>query len=687
MAFPTSYTFKSVELNGNTYSIPTADQGIDDLNSATSTWAHRKGNTPVQTNIAVNESVFTLNINIRAIRGETGAQYQAKIDELRALFDTRDPAFYPLYRKQPHESAYRYLSVAPREVAVNRLERRVSVTLETADKIWQDSVAYTQSITLWEDAPRTETMTVAYAGTIPADVVSIDIKALTPGSDGPTPLYFREVTVYSTGNGVAGSVIGFPLKVADGWDTSAEVAAGKMRSDGLDISVTLGGVDLRRIIDGTETARSVWAMPHTWPTYTPSKLIDGPDVGVPSDPALNHRSLTATDTKAYIDWAWNSNLPGDFPSSGKFMIDDEIISYTGTMTWHNTLDPNYHLGDPLILIVTGLTRGVDGTVAASHTRYSPIKMPVVLRINYGYAVDWELVRNNNLNGWPLIDYAQSTNSTWIQTDTYDNNPTTRPWAWRMDADFYAPTYSDEYIEALPLDQQHHALWSRRLKSGVKRHDRLRFNPPSSGRSVSHIRLKMTLFCHLALAPTVARLMTSYGNQAAQEAILATMSTNSTDPAGVAVDTGFIEIGDTPGLFYFVRLDHYNNSLSTPKIQIRLDEFHAKMDQRIWNSVPSVGALGSERGPGTGEYPVHLTIKNTADTANAQTFTLDTKMANNNIVTVSPEERAVSSPLALGEVSYTNPTWLRLVPGTNPIVFTAPPGAGQVLVTITWRERY
>src|SRR5262245_36281247 len=137
-ALLTSFLFKSVELNdGVTYSIPLADQGLDDPNSTDATWAYRKGTTPVQTKLEIKEGVFTLNINIIARSGETGAQYQAKIDTLRKLFDTRDPAFYQLQRKLPHESTYRYLSVAPREVAINRLERRASIIFQTADKTWQ----------------------------------------------------------------------------------------------------------------------------------------------------------------------------------------------------------------------------------------------------------------------------------------------------------------------------------------------------------------------------------------------------------------------------------------------------------------------------------------------------------------------------------------------------------------------
>src|SRR4051794_37186685 len=131
MALLTSFLWKGVELNnGTTYGIPLADQGLDDPNSADATWAYRKGTVPVQTAHSIKEGVFTLNINIIARHGETPAQYQAKIDQIRAIFDTRDPAFYQLQRKLPHEATYRYLSVAPREVSINRLERKVSITFQ-----------------------------------------------------------------------------------------------------------------------------------------------------------------------------------------------------------------------------------------------------------------------------------------------------------------------------------------------------------------------------------------------------------------------------------------------------------------------------------------------------------------------------------------------------------------------------
>src|SRR5215212_6755603 len=129
MAALTSFLWKTVELNdGNVYGIPLADQGLDDPNTADATWAYRKGTVPVQTAHSIKEGVFTLNLNIIARHGESAAQYQAKIDQLRVIFDTRDAAFYQLQRKLPHESTYRFLLAAPREMAINRLERKVSIT-------------------------------------------------------------------------------------------------------------------------------------------------------------------------------------------------------------------------------------------------------------------------------------------------------------------------------------------------------------------------------------------------------------------------------------------------------------------------------------------------------------------------------------------------------------------------------
>ena len=157
MALLTSFLWKGVELNdGVLYGVPLADQALDDPNSSDATWAYRKGTVPVQTKLEIKEGVFTLNINILARAGETAAQYQAKIDQLRAIFDTRDPAFYQLQRKMPHEATYRFLNAAPREVAINRLERRAVVTFQTADKSWQDAALKTATMTLFAGAGRTD---------------------------------------------------------------------------------------------------------------------------------------------------------------------------------------------------------------------------------------------------------------------------------------------------------------------------------------------------------------------------------------------------------------------------------------------------------------------------------------------------------------------------------------------------
>ena len=71
----------------------------------------------------------------------------------------------------------------------------------------------------------------------------------------------------------------------------------------------------------------------------------------------------------------------------------------------------------------------------------------------------------------------------------------------------------------------------------------------------------------------------------------------------------------------------------------------------------------------------LTIQNISDGGNPQAFQVYTRMATNQTVTVDAGERSVSG-MSLAECSYANPTWLRLVAGTNTLRFTGTTGAGQ-----------
>lgn len=677
MPFNTSYLWKGVELNDDiNYLIPLADLSLDDPNSVDATWAYRKGTTPVQTNLSIKEAVFVLNISIKAAYGETATQYQAKIDALRKVFDPRDPQFYQLQRRMPHEQYYRYLLAAPREVHVDRMGRKASVTFQTADKTWQDLTLQTAQITLFDTAARTENMVVNYAGNFPAEPV-VTIKALTVGSDGPVPLYYRDVTVYTAGAGQGGWPVSNPVLIATGWNTSSLVSAGKMRADGLDITVALAdGTQLARYIGGTQTARKIWVKPHTWPAFASAVSYKGPDNGNPADPPQTRRSLLAADTVLYI----GVNANDTWQQSGKLALDNEIIAYNSVTVISNALG-----SQQLRLTLSG--RGQDGTVAADHLQYTRVKRPTNLRISYGYAAGYQQAIYNDLNGWPLIDYETSTNGEWVQTDTYDPNPINRPWTWRPDWDV-TPLRTWENVIAAPEDQQHLALYGQYEAGSANStaHQRLMLPAPGvAARELTHIRLKLTLKGGGAGYPSITVRLMRYSTTGATRELWNYTHNSASE---LQVDTGYIDalVGMmSPIAYYFIRLDNAAPGAQTRNV--RLDEFHAKLDNGGGGAdYPIFTALGSEGGLGLGEYPVFLSVRNLSDGGNPQTFQVFTRMSTNQTATVDAGERSVSG-ISLAECTYTNPTWLRLVAGSNTLQFSGPQGAGQMLVTVQWRERY
>lgn len=674
MAFLTSYLFKNVELNdGINYAVPLADQGLDDLNSVDATWAYRKGAVPMQTQLTIKEGVFNLNINI--LPQATAAAWEAKLTQLKQIFDTRDPVAYAFYRKLPHEQSYRYLLVSPREFVVNRLERKVVVTLQTADKSWADATEHDSQITLFEGAPRDETLTITYDG-LTAYEPTITIKAVSPGSDGPQPLYYREVALYSVGSGGAGYIVGNPVLLVSGWNTNAEVGAGKMRSDGLDITVTLpDGSQVPRYIGGTQASRKVWIKPTSWPAYVNGCAIYGPGAG----DTVNGYALTDTDTVLYLNiYGYDS-----WTATGKVMLDSEVIAYSAVA-------PISVENGTVTLKLTLSGRGQDGTSAADHTLYTPVKRPVVLKVGYGYAGGYAQTIYNNLNGWPLINYETSSNSLWVQDDTYDPNPTNRPWVWRGERD-PAPLRTWESVVAKPETQTRLALYGTYVAGAANStlHERLILPVPGySSRTLDYIRLSLTLKGGAGTYPAITvrlmKLRRGYGT--GSEECKELWSYTHSSGAEAVIDTGWVFTDQRwwPGTHYFLRLD--GAAPGTEVRNLRIDQFQMQLDIDYWAYYPIAGALGSEKGVGTGEYPVTLDIQNLDDAGNPQVFRVYTRMSNDQEVTIDCANRTATGML-LNECTYYNPIWLRLVPGTNRIKFTGTTGAGQMLATITWKDRY
>ena len=419
----TSYRYRGVELNDDiNYLVPLAELNLDDRQTAEENWVYRDAQTPLPTGITLREGVTVLNLYIRA---SSTADFNTKLNALYQLFDTRDPAYYRLERKFPHEQYYRYIEVAPRQFTVNRLERKVSITLYTPERAWKDDTWNEQTWTLFNGPSRTIDVSLTYDGFSPVEPV-VEVKALTIGSDGPVPLYYRTVDVWTADTA---TVVGSPVLIASGWNVQSLISAEKMRSDSLDISVTLpDGTALNRLVVGADTARRVWVKPAVWPRIPKVRLAE---------------SITNVASSITIRSLDGQSLTNYLPNSATIAIENEQITYTGF-----TLVANYANGDQAVTLLN-CQRGVGGTTAAGHGGLPTmrIKFRTQLRINYGYAPAYvNTYMLNDFSGWPLLDYEVSTNTSWVQTDANNRAATEgdQTLVWSVARDVQKAQSASEY---------------------------------------------------------------------------------------------------------------------------------------------------------------------------------------------------------------------------------------------------
>ena len=93
---------------------------------------------------------------------------------------------------------------------------------------------------------------------------------------------------------------------------------------------------------------------------------------------------------------------------------------------------------------------------------------------------------------------------------------------------------------------------------------------------------------------------------------------------------------------------------------------------------------TQRGYGVDEFPVVMDWLNYNDTATPK-FSIWPKLLINQTATFDGANYEVTNAL-LPECSYSNPTWLRLVPGYNEIHVTGVTGIGQVLIKFKWKNK-
>ncbi len=691
-----SYLWRGTDLNDATnYLVPLADTAFDDRNSADTGYAYRKGDVPVATSLTIKEGSFVLPINIVAT---TDANFRTKLATLKALFNPADAAFYSFGRRLRTESVYSTIQARPTAFAVDIIQRRLIVTMTTPDRAWLFPTVRTATGDFFVSGGGTATLSVTYAGLTPVEP-TITITALVAGSDGPRPLFYRDVVVYTQG---AHHIVHDPLLLVTGWSTTALVAATKMRSDGLDITVEhLDGTPIPRYIGGTAASRKVWIKPDSWPQRFDVVLVAPPTwdpMAFPEDPML-----TSGATKMYV----SVTPPGvdalaataDFPSSGTVYVDNEAITYSG-VKWLNSNLSHYTEAE-----LTITARGALGTTAAAHYSYVRVRMPTTVRVRYGYATGYLAFFHNNLINWPLLDYENSDNTQWTQVQTWSPILNHTQWAhtrnWVGESKIQTATnrpYTGESLTAGYNGSNSAVVDKSKIVGGITGNpnatlsngwQRLLLRLPSVGRKISTMKLTMTLKGGASGATGRVKALfnvvrANIGNPTAQntEIVETLWTATQLTSTPTSVNTGFVSLNSFSQPVQGVALDLFHaapgNVLVTHLI---LDKVEMTLDTE-YAGYPVAGALGSEGGG----FSVHLSaLYNATDTQTSLRFNLATLMAVNDVATIDCLNRTVVGAL-VKEVAYQNPTWLRLLPGANTITIVAPASSGKIRVALSWYDK-
>lgn len=693
MTFLSSVRWRGVELNdGVNFLLDTRESTLDDPNPAEATYATRKDATPVLMGATLRETTIVLNINIRAV---SSSDLDAKIQQLRRIFNPAELKEYKLERRLPHEQYHKYVMAAARAIHFNRAQRKCSVTLQAADMTWQDSAEQTHTALLF-DGTFNENIVVNYTGNLPVEPI-LEVTAKTPGSDGPAPLYYRDISFWYW---APERVANFPLKLVENWNVSSLISDGKMKSDYTDVSITIAG----RIVPHTIVERSsgvidIWALPAYVNTIAVATL---------------HSSTrgAAYDVQLPAAWGPGSKVKfsvnrGTLPSTATVKIGNEFITYN---------NPVQSTQAAYIYEVTITARGVYSSTVEDHYTWSPVMFADTARVSYGYALGYERRYPQQWGGpWPDIDYVNSTNGEWRYTTNRTRQffevtgaPLTS-YNW-----FAAPAVNPrprETLEMISLSDPTYRNFAGLVStypapfSGVGNVQRLALEQPGgqSQRRISFLRVVFELTGGPnASAPGFTVVLSKvrlgstgsvdFGKPNEYKTELWRYTHNTTGTA--TVDTGYIWTNNwnaAPSHFVIEIPDAPVGSSN--RMLLRVKEFYIRWDgygtTEYYDNLhwPHAGALGSERGIGTGEFPVYLNVRNLTDTDQTSPFTIAARMADETTGVIDCQAHTVTGAISLEEVSYKKSNWLRLLPGNNTIQFSSGAGTGQVEVKLRWRNRY
>lgn len=693
MAFLSSVRWRGVELNdGVNYLLDTRESTLDDPNPVEATYATRKDATPVLTGAFLRETTIVLNINIRAVNA---ADLDTKIQQLRRIFNPADLKEYKLERRLPHEQYHKFVMAAVRAINFNRTQRKCSVTLQVADMTWQDSAEQTQTILLF-DGTYNETLVVNYTGNLPVEPI-LEVKAKTPGSDGPTPLYYRDILLWYWS---PERLVNFPTKLIENWNVNSLISAGKMKSDYSDVSVTFAGRTVpHTIVERSTGVIDLWILPAYANTIAVAKL----------DPGTRGAAM---DIQLPASWGPGAKVRftvnrGTLPSTATVKIGNEFITYNNPV---QTTQASY------VYEVTITARGVYNSVVENHYAWSPVLFADTARVSYGYALGFERQYPRQWGGpWPDIDYINSTNAEWRYTtnrtrqffDVTGTPLTSYNW-------FAAPVIRPrprETLEMISLSDSVYRNFSGLVSTypasfnGTGNVQRLVLEQPGgqSLRRISYLRIIFELTGGPnAAAPGFTVVLSKvrisspgssdFGKPNERKDELWRYRHNTTGT--VTVDTGYIFTNNwnaTPSHFVIEIPDAPVGSNN--RMLLRIKEFYIRWDgygsTEYYDNLhwPYAGVIGNERGIGTGEFPVYLNVRNLSDTDQTSPFTIAARMANETTGFIDCQAHTVTGAISLEEVSYKKSNWLRLLPGFNIIEFSSGAGTGQVEVKLRWRNRY
>lgn len=684
MAFLSSVRWRGVDINdGVNYLLDTRESALDNPNPTEATFAPRKDATPVLLGAVLRETTLTLNINIRAA---TAQELDARVLQLRQIFNPGELKEYLLERRLPHEQYYKTISASVRSVEINRAMRRCTVTLQTADMTWQDGTEQSQTILLFDAASTTEDIAVPYSGNLAVEPI-IELTAETAGSSGPTPLYYRDLNLWYW---TPARIQDYPIKLVSNWNVSALVSGGKMRSDYADISIQHMQRTLpHRIVERSSGVIDIWCIP-TYANLVGDVVLSastrgaGFNIQLPSSWGAGNKLQFAVRTNKFL------------PTTGTVRIDEEFISFNNGRYLNAT---TYE--------VTITARGVNSTTAADHYAWAPVLWPQNFRVNYGYAVGFERAFPNGAGRWPDIDYVNSDNREWTYAGGRtrllygaDGTPLT---SFNWYAAGQPSPRSGERLVMIPRTDPSHAdnagLVGTYPLSTNNTVQRLVLDHPGgqTQRRMSFLRLVLSLTggpntAAPAVTVVLKKVKRDFGRPTEQSEEMWRYTHNSTGTA--SVDTGYLYTdswSDEPTHYVLEVLNAPPGT--SARTLVRITNFFIRWDgyggsptyERLhW---PHASALGSELGIGTGEFPVYVEVRNLSDADQTAPFVIEARMSENQTGIIDCNQHTVSGALSLVDVSYKKSNWLRLLPGTNTVRFSSVTGTGRVEVKLRWRRRY